>query len=70
MRIRDLSILVRGLYLTFTKRRVTFGRTVYVLLASSLYLFLRLCVRVGHGLDDLFHRGYRSQDVRSPVVAC
>jgi hypothetical protein len=67
MRIRDLGILVRGLYLTFTRRRVTLGRTAYVLLASSLYLFLRVTVRVGHWLDDLFQRGYRSQAVHAPV---
>ena len=59
MSIRDLGILLHGLYLTFTSRRVTLRRTLFTLSAVGLYLCFRIVVRIGHAVDDLFFRGYQ-----------
>jgi hypothetical protein len=67
MSIRDLVILLRALYLTFTKRRVTVRRALFTLFAVCLYLCFRIVVRVGHMVDDLFFRGYQQQAVHSPL---
>jgi hypothetical protein len=67
MSIRDLDVLVRVLYWTFTKRRVTVRRTLFTLVAVCLYLCFRLVVHAGQIVDDLFFRGYREQAVCAPV---
>jgi hypothetical protein len=65
--IRDLGFVLRGLVLTFTKRRLLLRRLIFFPLATFTYLAFRMVVRLGRGLDDLFYRGYRAQQVRSPV---
>jgi hypothetical protein len=67
MSIRDLGILLHGLYLTFTRRPVTVRRTLFTLFAVGLYMCLRMVVRIGHMVDDLFFPGYRQQTVDSPL---
>jgi hypothetical protein len=67
MSIRDLGLLFRGLVLTITKRRLSVRRLVFYPLAMTVYLLFRVIVRLGQALDDLFFRGYRDQEVRSPV---
>jgi hypothetical protein len=67
MRIRDLGLLLRGLALTFTRRRMTVRRLLFFPWAALTYLLFRAIVRLGQALDSLFYPGYRAQPVRSPV---
>jgi len=57
----------RGLYLAFSRRKVTLVRTAFSAFTVGLYSLFYITVRIGHMLDDLFYRQYRAQEVRSPV---
>lgn len=67
MSVRDLGLLIRGLVLTFTRRRFSLRRLLFFPAAIGVYLLFRWIVRIGQGLDDLFFRGYRARPVRAPV---
>ena len=63
----DLGTLSKAVYLTFSRRRVTIQRTLFVTVALGAYALLWIATRLGFALDDLFYRSYRAQIVRAPV---
>jgi hypothetical protein len=58
---------MRGVWLTYTRRRLTFRRLLFFPLAIGVYLVFRGVVRAGRALDTVLFPGYREQAVRSPV---
>lgn len=63
----NLRLFRKALHITFCERPFGVRRWAYTLLFTTLFGFFWMLVAFGRGLDCLFFRGFRKQEVREPV---
>lgn len=63
----DNATLIRAHYLAATRRRMTRARALRAVRRVLIYLPFRFVFSLGRCLDNVFFRGYRSQEIRNLV---